>query len=207
MNQVEAAESGNLQWFKDQKAAGTLPELRSSDIRFATASGHLEVIKWLVLESGQPVNVAIADNYAIGLAAEFGRIEVIKWLVLESGQPVDVTAADNWAVGSAAANGYLEVVKWLVLESGQPVDVMAADGSYALGLAVENGHLEVVGFLNAVIGLHNVGMTIQQLQAAPAMVSLVESGKLDPKIAKELSTEDLNELNDTTRSRKRSKLL
>ena len=141
MNQFEAAESGNLQWFKDQKAAGTLPKLKRVDL--------------------------------LGIAASFG---------------------------------HLEVVKWLVLESGQPVDVMAADGSYALGLAVENGHLEVVGFLNAVIGLHKAGVPIQQIQAVPAMVSLVESGILDPKIAKELSTEDLKNLETVGRSRKQLKL-
>ena len=144
LNQFDAAEYGNLQWFKDQKAAGNLPKL-----------SHINLL---------------------------GR-----------------------AVLSAAENGHLEVVKWLVLESGQPVNV-TTHNNYALSSATANGHLEVVGFLNAVIGLHKAGVPIQQIQAVPAMVSLVESGILDPKIAKELSTEDLKNLETVGRSRKQLKL-
>ena len=143
-----ACQTGNLSWFKEQKAAKKLDTISNSyGIIQATAQyGHLELLKWLVLDSGQHIDVTDADNAAIRYAAENGHLDIVRWLVEESGQPVDVTACENYAIRFAAANGHFDIIRWIVKESGQ--DVNATDGiSCAVRWAALKGNLKIARWL------------------------------------------------------------
>ena len=159
-----ACKTGNLDWLKAQKAAGTLGEVTVSgnrSVQLAAANGHLDIVKWLVLESELAVDVTAKDNMAIRVAATNGHLDIIKWLVKDygdwvtakkledpsfTGQAVDVTTDGNCAVRFAAYTGHLNVVRWLVEESGQAVDVTAMD-NWAVKHAAANEYLDTVRWL------------------------------------------------------------
>jgi len=151
----EACRVGNLEWLKQHHAAKKLGramvknQLSSNPLfphEYAAAGGHLEVLKWLVMESGKKVDLTRNHNQAVRLAVKHGELEVIKWLVSESGQPVNVADYGNDAINCAVGSGNLEIVKWLVQESGQVVN-LAADGGMAVLVAAGNGDFEVLKWL------------------------------------------------------------
>ena len=155
MDIFEACRDGNLDWLKQQHAAKKLGrvmvknQLSSKSLfphEYAAAGGHLEVLKWLVLESGKKVDLTRNHNQALRFAVKHEHLEVIKWLVSESGQPVNVADFGNDAINCAAWTGNLEIVKWLVQESRQVVN-LATDGGMAALVAAENGHFEVLKWL------------------------------------------------------------
>jgi ankyrin repeat protein len=152
IDQFEAARTGNLAWFQHHKAAGTLPDLMLADMdgyslhELAADKGHLHIIRYLIEDSGQLVDAAADDNWALQFAAADGYLSVVRYLIEESGQSIDATAHSNFALRWAAANGHLSVVRYLIEESGQPVDATVRDNR-ALRLAAENGHLSVVRYL------------------------------------------------------------
>jgi hypothetical protein len=152
IDQFEAAETGNLAWFQHHKAAGTLPDLMLTDTAdyyphdLATENGHLEILRYLVEESGQVIDLTVDDSYPLHLAAENGYLHIVRYLIEESGQSVDATSNDNFALRYAAENGHLPVVRYLIEDSGQPVDATDKD-NWALRLAAENDHLPVVQYL------------------------------------------------------------
>jgi ankyrin repeat protein len=153
IDQFEAACTGNLAWFHYHKAAGTLPDLNLCDddsgwfpLDFAARHGHLSVVRYLIEESGQSIDVTAHNNFALRYAARHGHLSVVRYFIEESGQPVDATSHDNRVLILAAENGHLSIVRYLIEESGQPVDA-TADNNYALQLAACNGHLDVVRYL------------------------------------------------------------
>ena len=106
-------------------------------VRFASANGHLEVVKYLV-EMG--ANFRVEDEEPVRFASFYDHLEVVKYLV-EKG--ADFRARGNWAILSASELGNLEIVKYLT-EKG--ADFRAED-DYAVKMASANGHLEVVKYL------------------------------------------------------------
>jgi hypothetical protein len=151
INQFEAAETGNLAWFQYHKAAGTLPDLMLTDTAdfyphdLAAENGHLEILRYLVEESGQVIDLTADDSYPLRWSAENGYLSVVRYLIEDSGQLVDATINDNFALRYAACNGHLDVVRYLIEDSGQPVDVTAKD-NWALQFAASNDHLPVVQY-------------------------------------------------------------
>jgi ankyrin repeat protein len=116
INQFEAARTGNLAWFQHHKAAGTLPTLLDNanySLRYAAAHGHLSIIRYLIEESGQPIDVAAQNNYAIRYAARNGHLSVVRYLIEESGQPINITAWDNGALKFATENDHTDVIQYL----------------------------------------------------------------------------------------------
>ena len=107
------------------------------DIRWASANGHLEIVK-LLIDNG--ADVTADDNYAIRRASDNGHLEVVKLLIANG---ADVTADNNQAIRDASNNGHLEVVK-LLIDNGADVN---ANNNEAIRWASDNGHLEIVKLL------------------------------------------------------------
>jgi len=158
MDQFEAAVVGNLQWFKDAKDLGTLPNLNSSDFELsyvheiAAVHGHLEILIWCAQESGQAVDLATSNNYAVRRSAASGNLEILKWLLEESSQELDATAFHNNAIQLAAENGHLDVVQYLLETSTQMIDPTERN-NYALHWSFENEHYDVHSYLTVSLAL------------------------------------------------------
>ena len=109
-------------------------------LSWASISGHLELVKYLVEKCG--TDIRANDDYAVKWASENGHLEMVKYLVEKCG--ADVRSDNDCAVRWASGNGHLEVVKYLVEKCG--VDVRVIDNQ-AVRWASGYGHLEVVKYL------------------------------------------------------------
>jgi hypothetical protein len=157
IDQFDAARTGNLAWFQHHKAAGTLPDLMLADTNgyysheFAAENGHLDIVRYLIEESGQSVDAAADDNYALQFAAANGYLPVVRYLIENSGQLIDATARDNSALQFAATNAHLPVVQYLIEDSNQPVDVFANDNELLRTAADKSSSVELRTYLETVI--------------------------------------------------------
>ncbi len=163
MDVFGACRDGDLDWLKQQKAANKLGRLmiktQSSPKsqfpeeyvaafphEYAAAGGHLDVLKWLVFESGRTVDLTRNQNQAVRIAIASNHLDVVKWLVESSGQSVNVTDFGSDAIYFAIGDGHLEMLKWLVQWSGQIIN-LAEDGNRAVIVAAVNEQFEVLKWL------------------------------------------------------------
>lgn len=81
----------------------------------AAISGQLEILKWLILDSGRYIdlNTDIDDGHVLTVAARRGRLSLVRWLVLESGQAIDVLSDGGDTLEYARARGYVDVAQFL----------------------------------------------------------------------------------------------
>lgn len=156
MNIFDACRDGNLEWLKQQHAARKLGRLMRRDQsntllpfplrlyphEYAASNGHLEVLKWLVLESGQRIDLLRDDALSLRFAARNGHLDVVRWLLEESGQVF------KWkpAIENATAGGAFEICKWL-LSHLYPGDHRAECVIWVCSDAITLGDLNMVKWL------------------------------------------------------------
>jgi len=122
---------------------------RDTPLTYATANGHVEVVR-VLLEGGADVERATANQQtALHKAALYGYLEVCR-LLLDWGAKVD--SLDKWSdtpLHYAGRLGYLLVVKLLV-ERGTDVRVKNDNGLTARDLALIHLKTDVVDWLDSV---------------------------------------------------------
>ena len=107
-------------------------------LSYAAQNGHLEIIKFLVRESGADVESKSNNGQTpLSWAAANRHLEIVKFLVEEGG--ADVESKDSrygrTPLSYAAENGHLEIVKFLVEGRGANVESKDEEGNTALDLA------------------------------------------------------------------------
>ena len=103
LNIYDVCELGRIDILEQWKKDGILPDLMDEDGSYsewypheiAIRFGHLDLLKWLVNDSGQKVDLTVNNQRAVVNAAFFERPEILKWLVLESKQPATVRIDSN----------------------------------------------------------------------------------------------------------------
>jgi len=173
VNILEACETGDVSWFKQQKDNGTLPDLSveqgysdATPIEYACRFGQLDVIKWLVEESGQRIRTKISP--AISSALIYGHLHIVKWIwedftsasILAAKKfnfkPVEnsiqIRVGNTFALKKAAAAGHVDIFKWLL-----PLTPPGNDFTIVAQRAAEAGQLEtlklIIGHPNTLVNL------------------------------------------------------
>ena len=97
---LTAAQNGWLEALKailDQKAFQPLsahidgPAHYNLLVSAAASNGHLDVVKWLVAESGLEIDLSAQSNFTLRVAIGSGELKLVKWLVIHSGQDLDIS--------------------------------------------------------------------------------------------------------------------
>ena len=121
-------------------------------INYATKSGNLEAIKYVVekdkyvVEEDRRFKDRLVSSVILPKAAYYGHLEIVKYLV-ENG--ADINAKDYEEFTSlirASINGHLEVVKYLV-ENGADINTKDHVGITPLIYASMLGNFELVKYL------------------------------------------------------------
>ena len=114
----------------------------------ACVQEHLEVAKWLVMETNaDKCHRSSEGTTALMLASEMGHVDVIEWLLLDPKVEVDECNEDGLtALMYACDSGHIEVVKHLV-EKGANPNATSRDGNTPLMCASEEDHFAVINFL------------------------------------------------------------
>ena len=129
---ILAAEKGHLSLVKLFAPKSLVSAKSNAALRFASAGGHLDVLKYLVPRSEKKKDSCLC------LAAQNGHLDVVKFLLDHRDPKEDDSAALMWA----ALKGHKDIVELLI-----PVSDPKEKSSLALQWSVKGGHLDIFKIL------------------------------------------------------------
>ena len=114
-------------------------EQGSTALIYASARGHVNVVRALLNHGGVDVNVKNNNgDTALILASDWGRVEVARALLKHNGVDVNIKNTNgNTALIFASWNGHMEVVRALLNHDGVDVNIKNNDGYTALEKAMK----------------------------------------------------------------------
>lgn len=118
---LSAAQQGLLEFVQSALLSGVFQSLGTSTpaatnnlvVLAAAAGGQFEIVRWIVKDSGLPVDLKAQDQRALSFAVESGNFKLVRWLVLDSGQELDPTAHDCFFEKLADKLGFKKIATFL----------------------------------------------------------------------------------------------
>ncbi|CAN6338843.1 unnamed protein product [Urochloa humidicola] len=148
---LQAASDGNLGLLKKMAEKVILREAKDdrgrNALHSAAAKGHLEVCRFLVEESGVPVNSTSTDGSTpLHFAGIEGGESVLRYLVGRGVDPAMPNLAGRTPLHDATLQGNCEAVR-VLLSMGVDVDVLTNRGMSPLHMAATMGYDKVLKML------------------------------------------------------------
>lgn len=121
-------------------------------LRAASYTGHIDLVKYLLLSKNLPVHPNLSENnyYYYQMAAEGGHLDIVKFYLLspELKKRPKVRNYNDNAVRFAAWRNHLPVVEYLLTSKELPEHAdIHATGESVLNAAIRNENIEMLKFL------------------------------------------------------------
>jgi len=113
----------------------------SAGLKEASKNGFSEIVLYL-LQSVNPPNIHVDEDYCLVWAARNGHLETVE-ILLEHG--ANIHAQEDYALMWACKNGHLEIVQYLLLNRA----TIHNDSYNALWWACEGGNIDIVKCVGA----------------------------------------------------------
>jgi len=82
-------------------------------IRIAAAYGRLDILKWLIEDSGHTVDVTAHENAAVRKAVEYNHLDVLRYFIEDCSQLVDISAVDAETIIRAEENESESAIRYV----------------------------------------------------------------------------------------------
>lgn len=154
---IRACREGRVDICRWLLKAGLVTDVNASDSRgwtalhFGSTFGHLDVVRFLVLEAKALIDPCTMTNGGtpLFLAAQHNHLHIVRFLASERAEVNRATInRGSTPLFIASQKGHLEVVRFLVEEAAADVNQgRTENGTTPLFIAAQEGYLDIVRYL------------------------------------------------------------
>ena len=115
--------NNNLSFAKRLVQHGVLANYKNDyALRYASEKGYYHIVKWLLTDHRDLINIHSNDDYALKWSCAYGHFKIVKLLIKYG---ASIYEYDNFALKWSAINGHIKIIKYLLRKNNFRGDILS----------------------------------------------------------------------------------